>query len=500
MSKESRAFVPLLLGIAMAIGLLLGLGLGGKEKQQRSNRWEKIDQVLQYVEQDYVDSVSRNSLEEDAISYLLQRLDPHSYYISEENVARVNEPLNGGFQGIGIEFNFKSDTVYVIKTIKGGPADLAGLLAGDRLIKADTTLIAGQGMATADVMKLLKGESGSEVKVQVLRGEQQLAYTIVRGDIELSSIESAYLLNDSTVYVRLERFAKNTYNDFMEASLPLKTEFVKHFVLDLRGNGGGYLDAAVAISDEFLKEDLLITYTEGKSRPRSDFVATNKGSFEDLSLHVLIDGYTASASEIIAGAMQDHERATLYGKRSYGKGLVQEQNEWQDGSATRLTVARYYTPNGRSIQRPYQSIGSENTAQVDTAAEVIGGIVPDVEVNRDTAGVTWLYAEIVHRGWILDFVYFYRDQHLNELEDLSFEVFENEMSDSLLLLDFRAFLIRKGFEINESEWLRSSPNMALRIRGLLARGLYSENEYFKIMNTSDEGVRAILNRIKKAEA
>lgn len=499
MGKESKAFVPLLLGIAMAIGLLLGLGLGGSDQEKRSNKWEKIDQVLQYVEHDYVDSVSRNSLEEDAISYLLQRLDPHSYYISEENVARVNEPLNGGFQGIGIEFNFKSDTVYVIKTIKGGPAEKAGLLPGDRLIKADSVVIAGKGLATVDVMKMLKGRSGSEVKVVVLRDHGETEFIIERGEIELSSIESSYLLNDSVIYVRLERFAKNTYDEFMAASLPLKTKSTKHFVLDLRGNGGGYLDAAVAISDEFLKDDLLITYTEGKSRPRSDYVATADGSFEEINLHILIDGYSASASEIIAGAMQDHKRAVIYGKRSYGKGLVQEQNEWQDGSATRLTVARYYTPNGRSIQRPYETLGTENQVLLDSARDNIGGIVPDIEVTRDTAGITWLYAEIVHRGWILDFVYDYRDKNYGQLKAMSYQAFQNEVSDSTLLMELREYLIAKEFDINESEWNRSSLKMGLRVRALLARGLFSENEYFKITNTNDEGIRAIIESIKKAE-
>ncbi len=499
MNKESKAFVPLLLGISMAIGVLLGLGLGGGENQERSDKWEKIDQVLQYVEHDYVDSVSRNSLEEQAISYLLQRLDPHSYYISEDDVARVNEPLNGGFQGIGIEFNFKSDTVYVIKTIKNGPAEKAGLLPGDKLIKADTSVIAGQGLATADVMKMLKGESGSEVRVTVLRGTGQKEFTIIRGEIELSSIEAAYLLNDTMIYLRLERFAKNTYDEFMEATLPLKSSGVKHFVLDLRGNGGGYLDAAVSIADEFLKEGLLITYTEGKSRPRSDYVATDKGAFEEMELHILIDGYTASASEIIAGAMQDHKRAIIYGKRSYGKGLVQEQNEWQDGSATRLTVARYYTPNGRSIQRPYETFGKGVLVHTDTLEDNVGGIVPDIDVLRDTAGVTWLYAEIVHRGWILDYVYHYRDAHYIQLKTMSFDDFESKVSDSTLMIGFRDFLIDKEFKINENEWNRSSTNMALRIRGLLARGMFSENEYFKIMNTEDGGVRAVFKAIKKAE-
>jgi len=491
--------VPLLLAMSMIIGVFLGLGIGGGEQPSKSSKWEKIDQVLQYVEQDYVDSISRQSLEEDAIAYLLQRLDPHSHYIAQEDVSFVNETLNGGFQGIGIEFNFKLDTVYVIKTIKNGPAETAGLIAGDKIIQADTVLIAGLGYATSDVMKLLKGPAGSTVKVKVLRGESLKDLAIVRGEIELSSIEAAYLLNDSTIYVRLERFAKNTFQEFMDAALPLKSAGVKYFILDLRGNGGGFLDAAVAISDEFLSDGLLITYTEGKSRPRNDYVATRKGSFEDLGLHILIDGYTASASEIVSGAMQDHKRAIIYGKRSYGKGLVQEQNEWQDGSATRLTVARYYTPNGRSIQRPYNTFDSEFLITVDSTELGIGGIMPDVEVLRDTAGITWLYAEIVHRGLMHDFVYHYRDANYDFLRPLSFSSYQAQVSDSELLEGLHTFLDGKGFEIDESEWNRSARVMALRIRALLARGLYTEKEYFMIMNTSDETIRAVLRQIKKAE-
>lgn len=483
----------------MAIGILLGLGLGGTNDQRTSEKWEKIDQVLQYVEQDYVDSVSRQSLEEEAIAYLLQRLDPHSHYISQDDVARVNESLNGGFQGIGIEFNVKADTVYVAKTIENGPAQTAGILPGDKLIKADSVAIAGVGMSTKDVMKLLKGPSGTEVRVLVVRQGKELEYSITRGEIELNSVEAAYLMNDSTIYLRLDRFARNTYQEFMEAAVPLKTVSTKHFILDLRGNGGGFLDAAVDITDEFLAGDVLITYTEGKSRPRKEYYAENDGQFEDVQLHVLIDGLSASASEILAGAIQDHQRGVIYGKRSYGKGLVQEQNEWKDGSATRLTVARYYTPLGRSIQRPYDAFQSDETNAIDSSVNVLGGIEPDHAVKRDTTGVTWLYAEIVHRGWLIDFVYQFRDKNYEELRGLSFEEFQHQQSDTATLNALKKYLTSKGFEMNESEWNRSAELMALRIRGLLARSLFTENEYFKIINTKDEGVRAVINHIKKAE-
>ena len=487
-----KAIVPLLLSLSMAIGVVLGFGLSGGSTQEPRQEWEKINQILQYVEQDYVDTVSKEKLEDEAIAYLLQRLDPHSFYIKEDKLASINESLNGGFEGVGIQFNFTSDTVYVIKTIAGGPAEIAGVLAGDRLIEAGGEVIAGVGKSNDDVMAVLKGESGSEVRVKVLRGDSELSFDIVRGPIALSSVDAAYMLNDSTIYLKLDRFAKNTYEEFIGAIEPLMRHDPKAFVLDLRGNGGGFLDAAVDIADEFLSDDLVITYTQGKSRPRMEYVATSKGRLENLELSILIDGYSASASEILAGAMQDHERAVIVGKRSYGKGLVQEQNEWADGSATRLTVARYYTPLGRSIQRSYEGVSHQtDTAEIANR----GGIVPDVEIERDTAGITWLYAELVHRGWFNEFVYHYRDGN-PEIQGLAFADFETQVSDSSVLAGLRKYLVNKSFSINESEWNRSKYKMSQRLRALIARSLYTDVEYFMITNRYDDAVQTSI-RAKK---
>jgi len=490
-----KAIVPLLLSVSMAMGLVLGFGLSGGEESNRRPEWEKINQILQYVEQDYVDTISRAKLEDEAISYLLQRLDPHSFYIKEDKLGSINESLNGGFDGIGIQFNFQTDTVYVIKAIPGGPAEAAGLKAGDRLLKANGEVIAGVGKSNEDVMALLKGESGTEVSVTVLRNGAEMSFDVVRGTIALSSVDAAYMLNDTTIYLKLDRFAKNTFDEFNEAIAPFLTQNPTSIVLDLRGNGGGFLDAAVSIADEFLKADLVITYTEGKSRPRTEYMSTSTGSLENLDLSIIVDGYSASASEILAGAMQDHGRAVVYGKRSYGKGLVQEQNEWADGSATRLTVARYYTPVGRSIQRSYDGF-SEDLDSLET--EKRGGIVPDIEVDRDTAGITWLYAELVHRGWINEFVYEFRDAHLLE-DELTFQGFEAEVSDSSILVGMREFLGAKAFAINESEWSRSQAKMSVRLRALLARSLFTDLEYYMITNRADPAVQRIIEAKKNRD-
>ncbi|MEZ4721437.1 MAG: S41 family peptidase [Flavobacteriales bacterium] len=495
---RNRAAIPALLAVAIVVGLLLGLGLGGRRFGANNANWQKIDQILQYVENDYVDTISRAQLEEEVIAYLLQRLDPHSYYISEEDVAAMNEPLNGGFEGVGIQFNLDHDTIYVVKTVKGGPSERAGIQAGDRILVVNGDSLAGKNLSSADVMSLLKGPSGTSVEIALLRNSNWLTYSITRGEIPLRSIDAAYMLNDSTIYVKLARFSKTTIDEFEQEVYPLNTPAAKHFIFDLRGNGGGYLDAASDLADEFLEDGLLITYTEGKSRPRADYFSTNSGRFEDIALYVVIDGRSASASEVFAGAMQDHHRARIYGQRSFGKGLVQEQNEWTDGSATRLTVARYYTPNGRSIQRPYESFETDlDYYSIAPDSLQAGGITPNVIVNRDTTGITWFYAELVHRGLINEFAYDYRDVQLEILRSMPFGAFADYLNDEVIIAALREYLEIKGVEINEHELQRSKSTIAERIRASIARSLYDEESYYRIINPHDAAVKRILSDIKK---
>lgn len=482
---KKKAALPFLLGLAMAIGVWLGSGLQSPFAGLNQNPTrQKLDQIMQYVEQDYVDTVSREKLEDELIAYLLQRLDPHSYYIGEEDLQAMQEPLEGGFEGIGVSFNLRNDTIYIINTVKGGPSEKAGIQPGDQIVGVNGDTIAGTGLDNRRVMALLKGPAGSEVQVQIKRPktEKWLSFDLTRGSIAINSIEAAYMINDTTAYVKLVRFAKTTTQELQDRVYPL-SQNAKHIVIDLRNNGGGVLDAAVDLADEFLEKGKLITYIEGKNRPRKDYVATENGRFEKAKVSVIIDQYSASASEVFAGAIQDQKRGKIIGRQSYGKGLVQEENEWSDGSATRLTVARYYTPNGRNIQREYESISSSNYNLNDTIDE--GGITPDIEMERDTVGVTWLYAEIVHRGLLNDFVYAYRDKHFDELKNLSAEAFISKESIENLGEEFKEYVIEHDVIMDEAEWQKSHDRMLTRVKALLARSLFDDEVYYQIYNTMD---------------
>jgi carboxyl-terminal processing protease len=485
------------MGVSIAFGVWLGSGMQDPlSSQANSGGWDKVQQIIQYVENDYVDTISGSTLEEEVIAYLLQRLDPHSHYIREADLAAMNEPLDGNFEGIGVQFNLRDDSVYVVSVIAGGPSAKAGLLPGDRIVEVNGELIAGSDLTNQSVMAYLKGPEGTEVEVGIKRmGVVGLLHkSITRGQIPISSFDATYLLNDSTIYVKLARFAKTTHDEFVERVYPLKSSRTNSLILDLRGNGGGYLEAAVQLADEFLGDGMLITYTEGKNRPRQAFHATARGSFEDIQLVVIIDGYSASASEIIAGAIQDLGRGRIVGRRSFGKGLVQEQNEWKDGSATRLTVARYYTPSGRSIQRPYESVAGHFANGIDSLR---GGIVPDIVVDQDTAGITWLYAELIHSGVLMEFAYAYRDAQLDRLMNTTPQNFSLELSRPDVEAALRKHLTQMGTRIDEREWGRSISKMTLRIQAMIGRSIHGDQLYYQLYNPDDLFVQTALIQLKK---
>lgn len=444
--------MPLAFALVLAFGIFLGTRLNTPFTRERSifsigtTRFDKLTEVLNYIQQEYVDTVDREALVNTTIEKMLQSLDPHSAYIPVEDFQSANEPLEGNFEGIGIEFHIQSDTIMVVSPISGGPSESVGIRAGDRIVMVDDTLVAGVGISNNEVMQKLRGQGGTKVRVKIARRgvPKLLTFTITRGKIPIYSVDVAYPINDSTSYIRISRFAATTYEEFMQAALPLKKKGMKQLVLDLRGNPGGYLDAATKLADEFLEKKKIIVYTEGKSRPRSDYEATATGEFENTNVMILIDEGSASASEIVAGALQDWDRATIVGRRSFGKGLVQEQSVLPDGSALRLTIARYYTPTGRSIQKPYQNgfeeynnelmerfdhneLFSADSIQFSDSLKFVtpggkvvyggGGIMPDVFVPVDTSDRNNQFLlDVLNAGLIQQFAYDYVDENRTTLK------------------------------------------------------------------------------------
>ncbi|UTW64206.1 S41 family peptidase [bacterium SCSIO 12741] len=358
--NRSNAIWPIVISLFFVGGFMLGSFNGGDASyssayHQMTSSRNKINQILDYVEQEYVDSTDREHLVDETIQMMLQKLDPHSYYISASELERMSEPLEGSFEGIGIQFSIQKDTIVVITPISGGPSEKKGIMAGDRIVGVDTVPVAGVNISNSRVMKLLKGKGGTQVDLQIKRPgmDELIEVEIIRDKIPIYSVDVGYMIDDNTAYIKISRFSKTTYEEFVDISRHLLRQGMENLVLDLRNNGGGFMDGAINIADEFLPEDKLIVYTEGRARSAQKYFATDRGSLEDVGLVVLIDEGSASASEILAGAIQDNDRGTIMGRRSFGKGLVQEQRKWADGSASRLTIARYYTPTGRCIQKPY---------------------------------------------------------------------------------------------------------------------------------------------------
>lgn len=352
-------FLPLMLAIALVIGILIGIVLPQKSDPAQMPgmrpRNDKIGTILNIIERNYVDSVNRDDLVEAAIPAMLKKLDPHSVYIPAKDLARANESLQGNFEGIGISFNMLTDTILIISTIPGGPSEKQGLQAGDKILYVNDSLVAGRGISDEDVMGMLKGPKGTSVSVKIMRNgfNDLLAFNIVRDKIPIYSVDVAYMVNDNTGYIKINNFAVTTFDEFMKGLKRLRDQGMTKLIVDLRGNSGGIMEDAVQIANQFLRQGQLIVYTMGRNQPRNEARATGKGEFEEGDLVILIDEGSASASEILAGAIQDNDRGTIIGRRSFGKGLVQEPVPFADGSGMRLTIARYYTPTGRSIQKPY---------------------------------------------------------------------------------------------------------------------------------------------------
>ena len=446
MNKQSH-FSPIVFAIVLVIGIWLGKSLQfGNTTNQEVN---KFNLVLEQLEEAYVDSINKDELVEKAVTSLLKELDPHSYYIKAKDLSAVNEPMEGSFDGIGIEFNLYDDTILVVAPISGGPSQSVGIQSGDKIVSVDGDTIAGTGLENEDVIGLLRGERGTKVTVGILRrgNTALIPFEITRGKIPINSVEVSYMIDDSTGYIKISRFAANTFEEFKNASDKLKGLGLQKLILDLRNNPGGYLGAAINIANEFLADDLLIVYTQNRNGNGDYYYSNKKGGLIDKEVVVIIDEGSASASEIVAGALQDNDRGTIVGRRSFGKGLVQEQFEHPDGSAYRITTQRYYTPTGRCIQRPY-SYGETNEYDDDllnrynngellskdsiefndslkfvtNGGKVVyggGGIMPDVFIPIDTTSYHPALSMAIRKDLIRQFAFKYSNENRGQLEQQS---------------------------------------------------------------------------------
>ena len=477
----------------------------------------------------YVDEVNEDKLVEDAIVSMLKELDPHSLYSNPEEVKALNEPLQGNFDGIGIQFNMATDTLFVIQPVSGGPSEKVGILAGDRIIEVNDTVIAGVKMSTENIMRRLRGKRGTKVNVKVQRRGVSglLPFTITRDKIPVYSLDASYMVNKHIGYIRVNRFAATTGKEFEEALHRLQKAGMKDLILDLQGNGGGYLNAAIELANQFLGKNELIVYTEGRRNPRAEFEAEGSGDFLKGRLIVLVDEYSASASEIVTGAIQDWDRGLVVGRRSFGKGLVQRPVDLPDGSMIRLTVARYYTPSGRCIQKPYENIEEYNRDLIDRynrgemlSADSIhfpdslkyktlrlgrtiyggGGIMPDYFVPVDTTMYTDYYLALRDKGAIvqqnLKLVDAHRIEWLKQYKD--FRHFEKEFEITPVMLDdLKALGKSLGAVYKEDEYQLALPLIKAQLKALIARDLWDMDEYFQIINRMSDTVNKAVELLEQ---
>lgn len=527
--KRLNIWLPLLLSFILVVGMLLGFKLQDGDAQTRnlSGKPGAIEELLRLVESKYVDETNREELVETAINNILKELDPHSSYIPASRLQAVNEELDGKFEGVGIQFTLLNDTIFVVTPISGGPADKLGVLAGDKIVMIEDSAVTGIDLTTDDVIDKLKGEKGSKVKIGIQRGKSKkiINYTITRDVIPLYSVDAAYMLNEATGYIKVNRFSGTTHEEFMTALEKMVNNGLQNLVIDLRGNPGGYLTAATKMLDQLFEERKLLVYTEGRTYARNNYKSTGRQLFPLDKVAVLIDEGSASASEILAGAVQDHDRGAIIGRRSFGKGLVQEQYNLSDGSALRLTVARYYTPSGRSIQKSYDdmdaygeeaynrfkngelvnqdSVSVADTTKFYTAEGRVvyggGGIMPDVFIPIDTT----LYANSFYTTalqYVPQFVYSeYTALEKDLKKHKTVQVFNNqfEVTDALFNKYVRYIKAEEGnLKINATELAKAKKSLKQRIKAYFARQIFQDNGYFYIMNQEDKMIDAALKSME----
>ena len=532
--SKKKPFVPLYYALVLALGIIIGYFFtfnsnftSSSASLEDKNSNNKINNLIEYINEQYVDTINRKQLENKTITSMLKSLDPHSDFIPAEELTAVNEPLEGNFDGIGVEFNIIEDTIRVVNPIIDGPSEKIGIKSGDKLIKVNGKTVAGIKITNKQVFEKLRGKSGSEVNVSLMRSgiNKALDYKIIRGQIPIYSIDIAYIVKPTIGYIKISRFASTTYDEFIKAFNMLNKKGMTKMILDLRGNGGGFLNTAVSLADEFLINGLQIVYTQGKAHPKKIYSATSRGGFEKNKLVVLIDEGSASASEIVAGALQDNDRATIIGRRSFGKGLVQDQIDLPDGSAIRLTIARYYTPTGRCIQKPYNktiddynneeydryengelyhadSIKTDKTKQYKTPEGKTvyggGGIMPDIFIPLDTVKYNPLINKLFNYGVLNSFAFEYTDynrvlflkKYKTAQEFISnFKLGEPEIDA------FKKYLITK--KITNIFFNGKEKGFNQILKALIGRNLFDKDAYYPILNENDTAILKAVEVLNK---
>ena len=519
-------WVIILLLSGILIGLYINKGVNAKKVQLDGG--SKFDEVMWYVGNDYVETPDATQLEDEAIAAMMEKLDPHSAYVSLDEFNEVNDPLMGSFDGIGVQFRLERDTIAIVSVIKGGPSEKVGLMDGDRIIYVDDSLVASKKLKNEDVMRKLKGPKGTKVKVRVLRRgvEGLLDYTITRDAIPTYSVDIAYMLDDEIGYLKLSKFSATTVKEFRNGIDELDRQGMKKLIFDLRGNTGGFLSAAVDIADEFLPRGSLIVYTEGRNRPRNYMKARRHGRLEDLPVVVLIDGESASASEIVAGALQDNDRGTIIGRRSFGKGLVQEQIMLSDQSAIRLTVARYYTPTGRCIQKPYgdnieeyllesyeryengelfhpDSIHFADSLKYTTPKGKTvyggGGIMPDIYVPLVDDSTEYYFNRIVNTGLLYQYAFDYTDKHRAQLKGYkTVEAFDRSFAvTDAMFAELVKLAGEKGIKGTEEQQQVARREADILLKAYIARNLFDDEGFYPIYAPMDEVLQRAIQELRE---
>ncbi len=516
-NSKLQISLPLVLCIGLAAGLLIGANINSKSvSKSDSAEIEKLREVLSLVQNEYVDKGKTDIVVEDAISHILGKLDPHSAYIPAREKIEANEDLKGNFEGIGIEFNIFQDTLVVVAAISGGPSEAVGLRPGDKIVKVNGKQIANTKLTNIDVQKYLKGPKGTEVKIEVLRKrtKEPIAFTIIRDKIPQTSVEASYMIDNEIGYIKVSRFSQTTYEEFKHSLERLKKIGMKKLILDLQGNPGGYMDQAINVADEFLPKGEKIVFTKGQeARYNEDAIATDKGDFEKGALIVLVNEGSASAAEIVSGALQDNDRALVVGRRSYGKGLVQRPFDLNDGSEVRLTISRYYTPSGRSIQKPYSDLDGYDKDIIKRYkhgeffhADSIhfndslkyhtlngrsvyggGGIMPDYFVPLDTVHTSKYFNELFASNTIREFAFNYAEENKQQFEKMGYENYKQKFEVTDALLSRLAALGQKEKVIPDYKDMRENKDVfQIYLKAEIARRVWGNPSFYPIFNESNE--------------